>query len=279
MKLNGKVALVTGGGTGIGAAATSRFIAEGAKVCIVGRRREVLEQFAKTLPPERILACAGDISNPMDIQRVVDETVAWGGTIDVLVNNAATEAGGSVVDTDLALWNKSLATNLTGPFLLMKLCIPLMIKRGGGSIINIASLAGIRSIPEHAGYCASKAALIHLTRQVALDFGHYRIRCNVIVPGAVRTPQMEQSLVGFADGLGIGFEEFVARFTQNVPLNRAAKADELGGLCSYLASDESSFMTAAVLVIDGGAATVDVSGAAVSNIVAEAAAKKKGAVQ
>jgi meso-butanediol dehydrogenase/(S,S)-butanediol dehydrogenase/diacetyl reductase len=262
MKLTGKVALITGGGTGMGAAIAAGFVAEGARVCISGRRQEMLDRFAATQPPGTVATCAGDTSKPQDIQRMVDTAVSWGGRLDILVNNAAMESSGTtILETGLALWQKSLDTNLTGPFLLMKDSIPHMIKAGGGSIINIASVAGIRSIPASPAYSATKAALIHLTRQAALDYGVHKVRCNAVCPGAVRTPLMERVLGAFAQKAGWDLEKFLTHFSKHVPLRRVAQPEEISGICTYLASDEASFMTGSVLVVDGGAAIVDVSGA------------------
>lgn len=263
MKLAGKVALITGGGTGIGAAIAARFVADGARVCISGRRQEMLDQFAGTQLPGTVATCAGDTSKPQDIRRIVNTAVSWGGRLDILVNNAAIESSGTtILETDLALWQKSLDTNLTGPFLLMKDSIPHMIKAGGGSIINIASVAAIRSIPAGPAYSASKAGLIQLTRQAALDFGVHKVRCNAVCPGAVRTPLLERVLGAFAQMAGRDLETFLTHFSKHVPLRRVAEPEEISGICSYLASDDASFMTGSVLVIDGGAAIVDVSGAA-----------------
>jgi meso-butanediol dehydrogenase/(S,S)-butanediol dehydrogenase/diacetyl reductase len=233
MNLDGKVALITGAGTGIGAAIAERFVADGARICITGRRQEKLDQVARSLPPGKVLRCAGDVTKLEDVARMAETALVFTGKLDVLVNNAAIDPGGTtVVDIDPELWHRVLETNLTGPLYLMKASIPHMIKGGGGSIINIASLGGLRCLPGMPAYCSSKAGLIMLTKQVALDFGPANIRCNAVCP---------------------------------VPLRRTASPREITGICSYLASDDSSFMTGSVLLVDGGAAIVDVSGAALSN--------------
>lgn len=147
----------------------------------------------------------------------------------------------------------------------MKAAIPHMIAAGGGSIINIASLAGLRCLPGMPAYCASKAGLIMLTKQVALDFGPDRIRCNVVCPGGTRTEMLETSLGPLAEALATDLDGVFARISSMVPLGRTATPDEITGICSYLASDDSTFMTGSVLLIDGGAAIVDVSGAALNS--------------
>ena len=134
---------------------------------------------------------------------MVEATVEFGGKIDILVNNAAIDPGGSVVDLDPDVWHAVIETNLTGPFYTMKFAIPYMIENGGGSIINISSLASVRCIPTMAPYCASKAGLNHLTNQVALDFGKHNVRANSVLPGPVRTEMSEHSLGRHGDGHGL----------------------------------------------------------------------------
>jgi len=265
LRLEGKVALITGGGTGIGAAIARRFVEDGAKICITGRRQELLEKEMAKLPEGSVVACAGDVSKLEDAQKMVRTAVSFGGKLDVLVNNAGIDPPGSVVDIDPALWRKIMDINVNGPFYLMKESIPYMIKAGGGSIINISSLAGIRCIPSMPAYCTSKAALIMLTQQAALDYGINRIRCNAICPGAVRTEMIEHAMTPLSQVLKTDMDGVFKYFSKNVPLHRVGKPTEISGICSFLASDDSTFMTGAVLVADGGAAIVDVSGAAVSD--------------
>ncbi len=265
MTLTGKIALITGGGTGIGAAIATRFVKDGAKVCIAGRRREMLEKTAKLLPKGSVLVSQGDVSSHEDIKRIVGAAQEFGGKIDVLVNDAAIEAMGPVTQLDPVDWRKALDTNLTAPFLLMKEVIPIMIKNGGGSVINIASLGGVRALPGMPAYSTTKAALIMLTKQVALDYGPQKVRCNAVCPGATKTEMNRNALViPISRKLGIDLEKAYKHFTRNVPLRRAAEPSEIAGLCSYLASDDSAFMTGAELMIDGGASIVDLQGATVA---------------
>jgi NAD(P)-dependent dehydrogenase (short-subunit alcohol dehydrogenase family) len=267
MKLDGKVALITGAGTGIGASIAERFVADGARVCLTGRRQEVLDGVARSLPTGAAVTCAGDVTRFDDARRMVETALAFGGKLDVLVNNAAIDPGGkTVVDVDLDLWHRVLATNLTGPLHMMKATIPHMTEAGGGSIINIASLGGLRCLPGMPAYCASKAGLIMLTQQVALDFGPANIRCNAVCPGGTRTAMLEQSLTPLAQALGTDVDGVFASIAAMVPLRRTAEPKEITGICSYLASDDSTFMTGAVLLVDGGAAVVDVAGAALTNV-------------
>jgi NAD(P)-dependent dehydrogenase (short-subunit alcohol dehydrogenase family) len=264
MNLKGKVALVTGGGTGIGTAIAERFVADGAKVCITGRRKEMLEEVAKSLPSGTAVICQGDVAKEADVKRMVDTTVKFGGKIDVLVNNAAINAPAPIAELDPEKWRAVIGVNLTGPFLLMQAVIPLMIKEGGGSIINISSLGGLRCLPGMPAYCSSKAGLIMLTQQAALEYGRANIRCNAVCPGGVKTDMTKKDFGQFGEMLGIDPDTFINQISVEIPLHRFADSSEMGGLCSYLASDESSFMTGAVLTIDGGTAVVDVVGASIT---------------
>ena len=265
MRLKGKVALITGGGAGIGAAIAERFVAEGAKVCITGRRQHVLDEVACSLPDGAVVTCQGDVAEFEDARRMVDAALSFSGRLDVLVNNAAIDPAGTVVDIDPELWRRVMETNITGPFLMMKAAIPHMIEGGGGSIINIASLAGVRCLPGMPAYCTSKAGLIMLTQQAALDYGPYKIRCNVVCPGATRTEMIEHSLGPAAQAFGTDLDGIFARLSSKVPLRRVAAPAEMGGVCTFLAEDDSAFMTGAVLLLDGGAAIVDVAGTALSD--------------
>ncbi len=264
MKLSGKVALITGGGTGIGAAIARRFVEDGARVCITGRRKEKLEATASTLPESSVVTCAADVTNFDDVAKMIETTLSFGGKLDVLVNNAAMDSNGSILETSMEDWRNTLEINLTGPFATMKTAIPHMIENGGGSIINIASLAGLRCMPRSVGYCSSKAGLIMLTQQIALEYGSHNIRCNVVCPGATRTEMFEESVGKLAKDMATDIESLLKRFSSNIPLKRVSKPNEMGGICSFLAGDDSSFMTGAVLVLDGGAAIVDVSGASMN---------------
>lgn len=264
-RLAGKVALITGGGTGLGAEFAKRFVEEGAKVVITGRRKALLDTIAAGLPAGSVSVCTGDVSKPEDAQAMVEATVKFGGKIDVLVNNAGIDNAGTVVDIPIELWKQIVDINLTGPFLLMRHAIPYMIKNGGGSIINIASLAALRNIPAMPAYSSTKSGLIGLSNSVALDYGSSKVRSNVICPGAVRTEMLEHSMAGLAQVLNTDITGALKTLTQFCPLPRPAAPNEISGAAVFLASEESSFMTGAVMVLDGGACVVDPCGAAVSS--------------
>ena len=263
MRLKGKVAIITGGGTGIGAAIAERFVSEGAKVCITGRRQEMLDKVAQSFPSGAVTTCSGDTSRDEDVERMVASTVAFGGKLDILVNNAGISAQGPVGELSREVWQKVFDVNVTGPFLLMKTSIPHMLKAGGGSIINIASVGGLRCLPGMPAYCSSKAGLIMLTQQAALDYGPQNIRCNVVCPGGVKTDMVEKEFGQFGKMLGMETDDYFGLISAELPLKRFGRPDEISGLCTFLASDDSSFMTGAVLVIDGGTAVVDVVGASI----------------
>jgi meso-butanediol dehydrogenase / (S,S)-butanediol dehydrogenase / diacetyl reductase len=266
MQLDGKVALITGGGTGIGAAVAKRFVDEGAKVCITGRRKEKLDEVARTLPAGACTVAAGDCSVDGDAQRMVDEALGITGRLDILVNNAAIEMNKNVVEMEPAVWRHTLENNLTGPFLMMKAAIPSMVAAGGGSIINVSSLAGIRAVPGGPAYCTTKAGLIHLSKQVALDYGKNNVRCNVICPGPARTVLLEMNVHPLTEVLHTDLDGVFEKMSAFVPLRRIADPGDMAGLFVFLAGDDSNFMTGATLVIDGGIHMVDAFAAGVGTL-------------
>jgi NAD(P)-dependent dehydrogenase (short-subunit alcohol dehydrogenase family) len=238
-------------------------------VCIAGRRRELLDDAAKSLPEGSVKTCSADVSDEKDVDRILKTALSFEGGLHVLVNNAAIDQDppAGIVDMDVSKWRRMLEVNLTGPFLMMKACIPHMIKAGGGSVINVSSLAGLRCISENPGFCASKGGLVNLTQQAALDYGRFNVRCNVICPGATKTDMFTENMEAFAKMVGTNVDDIFARFMKDVPLPRVALPEEMAGICAFLASDDSSFLTAAAIPVDGGAAVVDVSGAVIGSIV------------
>jgi meso-butanediol dehydrogenase / (S,S)-butanediol dehydrogenase / diacetyl reductase len=259
MRLQGKVALITGGGTGIGAAVAEAFIGEGARVCITGRRREELEKLARRFSAGQITVCDADVSKMEDVRRMVETAAAFGGKLDIVVNNAAMGVPKTVVDTEMGVWQKVLDTNLTGPFLVMKYSIPHMLRAGGGSIINVASVGAIRGLPFAAAYCATKAGLLGLSRQVALDYGPKKIRSNVVLPGAFRSEMFDRRLEETAGAAGVSVEERLKTMAAPSPLKRIAFPSEIAGLFVYLAGDESAYTTASEFVCDAGVHALDAS--------------------
>ena len=245
-RLDGKVALITGGGTGIGAACARLFAQEGAAVVITGRRKDALETVVKDIEKNkgRALAVAGSVTDEAHAQAAVAQAVRSYGKLDILVNNAGTGAFGKPLhETDEATWNEMLAINLTGTYRMIKAAVPEMIKAGGGSIVNVSSIASLVGIPMTAAYSASKGGMDALTRCVAMDYAQQKIRCNSVCPGLVDTP-MASGLIDNKDAL--------AQIMTAYPLGRYGTSEEVAKLILYLASDESAWMTGSVIPIDGG---------------------------
>jgi meso-butanediol dehydrogenase/(S,S)-butanediol dehydrogenase/diacetyl reductase len=264
VRLEGKVALVTGAASGIGAATAERFIADGAKVCMTDIQEERLKTYAASLPSASVAAFAGDVSNADHVQGMVETALALGGRIDILVNSAAIDPVGPEVSKDLSFWLKIHSVNLTGPYLTMQAAIPHMVEGGGGSIINISSLAALRFMPGRAAYTSAKGGLVSLSQQVAVEYGPVGVRCNVICPGAIRTPLFEHNTRPLAESVGKDTEWLYEKFTAFSPLRRIGRPEEIASICSFLASDDSSLMTGGVLIADGGTSVVDANGAAIS---------------
>lgn len=264
MRLAGKVALVTGAASGIGAATVERFIADGAKVCMTDIQEARLKRLAASLSSASVAIFTGDVSNGDHVQAMVDAALALGGRIDILVNSAAIDPVGPEVNMDPAFWQRIHDVNLTGPYLTMKAVIPSMIEGGGGSIINISSLSAIRFMAGRAAYTSAKGGLVSLSQQIAVEYGPVGIRCNVICPGAIRTPLFEHNTRPLAESVGKDVEWLYEKFTAFSPLRRIGRPEEIASICSFLASDDSSLMTGGVLIADGGTSVVDANGAAIS---------------
>jgi meso-butanediol dehydrogenase / (S,S)-butanediol dehydrogenase / diacetyl reductase len=255
MRLEGKVAIVSGGGTGIGAATARRFAAEGAKVVVTGRRPEPLEAVAAET---RGLAVPGDVTDPEHAVEAVGAAVDAFGGLDVVVANAGVGFGGSAAEVDDERWQRTLHVNVNGVLFLVRAALPHLLSRGAGSIVVVSSVSGLVSSPDSAAYDTSKAALLGLVRSLAVDYGPSGIRANAVCPGWVVTPMGDAEMDELAEGRGLTREEGYALATAHVPLRRPATAEEIASCCLFLASDESSIVTGSALVADGGGTIVDV---------------------
>lgn len=246
ISLEGKTALVTGGGRGIGKAIARRLVEAGANVVIASRKMENLTATAEELAgfPGRVIPIACHVGRLDQIERLVRETELQSGPIDILVNNSATNLGQgpSLAVTDEML-DKMIDVNIKAAIRLVRLTVPKMMERRRGSIINISSIAGIEPQPQGLLYSFTKAGLNMMTRSWAREFGPHGVRCNAIAPGLVQTDFSEYF---WKD------EAYLAHLKQTQPIPRIGQPDEIAFAALYLASDEASYVTGQVFVIDGG---------------------------
>ena len=264
--LAGKVCLVTGGGSGLGEEIAKRFVLEGAKVVISGRREERLRSVVAECDSPNIKYCVGDITIEEDRQRMIETVLSFGEGMHVLVNNAA--KGAVSYDFDqlpTEVWEEAVNEALTAPMRLCQLAIPHMKAAGGGSIVNISSIAAMGIIPQGTGYCTTKGAIVHMTMCIAADHGKDNIRANVVCPGSFMT-DMTKGALKFLSGGSDDVSTAEYYFTAPVPLGRMGQPEEIGGLIAFLASDDSSYITGATITIDGGATIMDVSGASIMHM-------------
>jgi len=248
-----RTVLITGGGSGIGAAVARAMAQDGWGVCVAGRRPEPLAEVATAVDGH---AVAADVTRAEDAHRAVDECLARLGRLDALVVCSGTGAGGAVLDQTLERWNRVIATNLTGAFLVCQAALPHLLK-ARGAIVTVASLAGLRADPESAAYCASKAGLIMLTQCIALDYGAAGVRANCVCPGWIRTEMADAAMDELAETRAVDREGAYRLAVADVPAGRAGDAGEAAAAVAWLASPAASYVNGAVLTVDGGAAVVD----------------------
>ncbi len=243
--LDNKIALVTGGGRGLGRAIALAFAEAGADVAVASRSREQLDEVANEIRAKgrRAFVVEADVSESESVTAMVDATRKEFGRIDILVNSAGVGWAEKLTEMSDGTWDWIIKTNLTGTFYACRAVARVMIEQGGGSIINIASVAGVKGPPGLGAYAASKAGVIAMTKVLALENVRRHLRVNVIAPGYFRTDMNSAAL----DDPEIG-----PKITGRIPMRRAGKPEEIGGLAVYLASDDASFVTGEVYFISGG---------------------------
>ena len=241
----GKVAVVTGGGHGIGRATALRLAAEGAQVAVLDVDVAGAEETA-ALAGGDAAAVACDVSDDASVRAAFAGVRDRFGGVDVVHSNAGVLVAGTALDTADADWERTFAVNVRGMFLVARAAIPLLLDRGGGAIVNTASTSGIAAEPAVAAYCASKAAVIQLTRQLAVDYSRHGIRVNCVCPGWVDTGFNDPVLQGVSD------DELAGLIDRMVPLGRQGTPEEIAAVVAFLASDDASLVTGHALVADGG---------------------------
>ncbi len=245
-RLKDKIGIVTGAGSGIGRACAIALAKEGARVALVGRRQDHIEKVAREIG-DRAFAISADVSKAGEISRLLEETASRFGGLNVLVNNAGVLHVGTAEQITEEQWDHTFNLNVRSVWLLSRAVLPHMRKSSGGSIINLASVLGIVGARNRAAYAPSKGAMVQLTKCMAIDHGHENIRVNAICPSFVET-ELTAHLIGQAPDAAAFRRERTAAH----PIGRLGRPEDIAGLAVYLASDESSWVTGAVLPVDGG---------------------------
>ena len=254
-KLAGQVAIVTGGGHGIGRAIALRFAAEGAALMLGGTGREALEATAQEIRGSGVRATAmlADVADEAAVVRLVEATIKQHGKLDILVNNAGIAGPTSAaVDMEREAWDRTLAINLTGAMLCAKHALPHMIARRRGRILNITSVAGLMGYPLRSPYAASKWGMIGLTRSLALEAGPHDITVNAIAPGSVRGERMSRVIRKRAEATGRTEAEIEQEYLAPVALKRMVEEEDIAAMALFLVSDEARNITGETLSVSGG---------------------------
>ena len=248
-RFQGKQAVITGGASGMGYDIARRLGMEGASLAILDNKPNALSEAAQTLRADGIDVNAYplDVSDPTEVNHTFNRLIAdFNGTLHILINNAGIAEFGTVETTESDLWNKVMAVNVNGTFLCSKNAMPAM-KQNGGTIINFGSIAGMVGIPNMAAYCASKAAVIGLTKQMAVDYSKLGIRVNCVCPGMVDNTDMGRQILATDES-----EEMMKRRLSKYPIGRFGQSEEIVAAVLFLASDEASFVCGSAFTVDGG---------------------------
>lgn len=255
-----RAAIVTGAGTGIGAAVARRLAEDGLGLVVSGRRREPLHDLVAELGAAAV-AVPGDVGDPAHAEALAATARERFGGVDAAVLNAGIGDSSPAGDETPEGWERTIRTNLTGAFLVARAALPGLVERRG-VIVGIASVNAMRAGPGWASYCSSKAGLVMLCKSIANDYGPAGVRANAVCPGWVRTPMGDADMDDLARLRGLDREGAYALAHAHVPLRRPAEAAEVAAVVSFLLSDEASYVSGAELPVDGGASVVDVSGTA-----------------
>lgn len=247
MNLKGKVVIVTGAKSGIGLATAVRFADEGARVVVADVREASQEASELAKRGAEAVFVQVDVSNGSQVAALIEKTVAIFGRLDILVNNAGIEFAKKVTDTTEAEWERLMNVNLKGVFLCSKSAIPVMQRNGGGVIVNVASELGLVGGSEIAAYTASKGGVVQLTKAMAIDHASDGIRVNCIAPGPVSTPLLEEIIKSASNA-----EQERQSIVSKTLLKRLARPEEIADVIVFVASDEASYMTGAIVSVDGG---------------------------
>ena len=256
-RIRDKTAIVTGAGSvgpgiGNGKAAAMLFAREGARVMLVDYNLEAAEETKRLIEGEggTCFTSQADVSSALDCNRIAQECVSEYGRIDILHNNVGIEIPGGILEITEDDWDRTLDVNLKSIFLMCRAVVPHMIEQGGGSIVNISSINGIRTLPALSGaYGASKLGMVALTREIAIEFAGQGIRCNAILPGMMRTPFVEASLT---QAWGGDVEEMMQLRDAMIPIGKQGESWDVAHAALFLASDDAKYVTGASLVVDGG---------------------------
>ena len=247
-RLDGKVAVITGGGSGIGRAAAQLFAAEGAAVAVLDRVAEAAAETVQLIGGAAV-AVTADIADSTEVEAAFERIAAELGPVSVLYNNAGVNSSGSVLDSTEQDWDRCMAVNVKGTYLCAAAAARSMAANGGGSIVNQGSVAALVGVANFAAYCASKGAVVALTRSMAVDLAPHGIRVNVICPGTVYTPLMRPMLAARGGG---DEEKGLAMTVAKYPIGRLGTPEDIARVALFLASDEAAFMTGSVVTPDGG---------------------------